>query len=163
LEVSVASQYTYRQLTSDDVTLLKELLRVFGHAFNDRETYQHAIPSDEYLTNLLETEHFIVVVATMGKAVVGGLTAYVLEKFEQQQREIYIYDLAVSDAHRRKGVATGTINALKKIAAGQGAYAIFVQADLEDSPAIALYRSLGTMKSVHHFDIEVGTIKADIS
>ena len=158
--MSIASQYTYRQLTSDDVTLLKELLHVFGHAFNDSETYQHAVPSDEYLTSLLGKENFIVVVAMMGKAVVGGLAAYVLEKFEQQRREIYIYDLAVSDAHRRKGVATGTINALRKIAASQGAYVIFVQADLEDGPAIALYRSLGTMKLANHFDIEVGTIKS---
>jgi len=161
--MSIAPQYTYRQLTSDDVTLLKELLHVFGHAFDDSETYLHAVPSDEYLTNLLGKEHFIVVVAMMGKAVVGGLAAYVLEKFEQQRREIYIYDLAVSDAHRRKGVATGTINALRKIAASQGAYVIFVQADLEDGPAIALYRSLGTMKPAHHFDIEVevGTIKSE--
>jgi hypothetical protein len=52
---------------------------------------------------------------------------------------------------------------LKKIAVGQGVYAIFVQADLEDSSAIALYRSLGTMKSAYHFDIEVGTIKGKIS
>src|SRR5215475_12738053 len=154
--MSIAPQYTYRQLTIEDVTLLKELLRVFGHAFNDNETYQHAIPTDEYLTSLLSKEHFIVVVAMVGKTVVGGLAGYVLEKFEQQRREIYIYDLAVSDAHRRKGVATGTINTLSKIAAGQGAYVIFVQADLEDGPAIALYRSFGTMKAAHHFDIEVG-------
>jgi aminoglycoside 3-N-acetyltransferase I len=160
--MSIASQYTYRQLRRDDVTLLKELLGVFGHAFNDNETYQHGIPTDEYLTNLLGKEHFIVVVAMMGKAVVVGLAGYVLEKFEQQRREIYIYDLAVSDAHRRKGVATGTINALKNIAASQGAYVIFVQADLEDGPAIALYRSLGTMKPAHHFDIEVGTIKSEV-
>jgi len=161
--MSIAPQYTYRQLTSDDVTLLKELLRVFGAAFKDTGTYQHAIPSDDYLANLLDKEDFIVVVAMMEKTVVGGLAAYVLEKFEQQRREIYIYDLAVSDAHRRKGVATGTINALKKIAAGQGAYVIFVQADLEDGPAIALYRSLGTIKPAYHFDIEVATIKAKIS
>jgi aminoglycoside 3-N-acetyltransferase I len=159
--MSIAPQYNYRRLTRDDVTLLKELLRVFGHAFNDNETYQHAIPTDEYLTNLLGKEHFIVVVAIMGKAVVGGLAGYVLEKFEQRRREIYIYDLAVSDAHRRKGVATGMINALKDITASQGAYVIFVQADLEDGPAIALYRSLGTMKPAHHFDIEVGTIKSE--
>jgi hypothetical protein len=87
--MSIAPKCAYRQLTIEDVTLLKELLRVFGHAFSDSETYQHAIPSDEYLTNLLGKEHFIAVVATMGKAVVGGLAAYVLEKFEQQRREIY--------------------------------------------------------------------------
>jgi aminoglycoside 3-N-acetyltransferase I len=159
--MSIAPQYTYRQLTSDDVTLFKELLRVFGHAFNDNETYQHAIPTDEYLTNLLGKEHFIVVVAMMADAVVGGLVGYVLEKFEQQRREIYIYDLAVSDGHRRRGVATGMINTLKKIAADQGAYVIFVQADLEDGPAIALYSSLGTIKPAHHFDIEVDTIKSE--
>jgi hypothetical protein len=51
---------------------------------------------------------------------------------------------------------------LKKIAAGQGAYGIFVEADLADSPAIALYRSIGTMKSTYHFDIKVGTIKGKI-
>ena len=61
--MSIAHQYAYRPLTSDDLTLLKELLRVFRHAFNDSETYQHAIPSDEYLTNLLGKVHFIVVVA----------------------------------------------------------------------------------------------------
>jgi hypothetical protein len=33
--MSIAPQYTYRQLTIEDVTLLKELLRVFGCAFND--------------------------------------------------------------------------------------------------------------------------------
>ena len=70
--MSIAHQYAYRPLTSDDLTLLKELLRVFRHAFNDSETYQHAIPSDEYLTNLLGKEHFTVVVAMKGKAVVGG-------------------------------------------------------------------------------------------
>ena len=56
----------------------------------------------------------------------------------------------------RKHVATGTINALTKIAAELGTYVIFVQADLNDSPAITLYRSLGTMKTVHHLDIELG-------
>src|SRR5262249_55180941 len=157
--MSIRPQYTYRQLTSDDAALLKELLRVFGHAFNDSETYQHAIPSDKYLTNLLGKDHFIVVIAMMEKVVVGGLVGYVLEKFEQQRREIYIY--AISDDHRRRGVATGTIHALKKIAASQGAYVIFVQADLEDGPASAFYSSLGTMKPAHHVDIEIGTIKSE--
>jgi hypothetical protein len=32
---------------------------------------------------------------------------------------------------------------------------IFVQADLEDGPAIALYESLGTKTTAHHFDIDV--------
>jgi aminoglycoside 3-N-acetyltransferase I len=96
------------------------------------------------------------VVAVKGKEVVGGLAAYVLDKFEQDRREIYIYDLAVLEGHRRKGIATGLIDALRKIAAERNVYLIFVQADLGDAPAIALYESLGTKETAHHFDIEVG-------
>ena len=158
--MSIAPHYSYRRLASGDVALLKELLRVFGDAFDESDTYQGAVPGDEYLANLLGKQHFIAVVAMIGGAVIGGLVAYVLDKCEQARREIYIYDLAVSELHRCKRVATGTIDALRTIAAEQGAYGIFVQADVEDGPAIALYRSLGTMKSAIHFEIGIGTAKA---
>jgi len=147
--------YSYRQLTSADVPLLKSLLKVFGEAFDQVETYQQAVPSDRYLAALLGKPHFIAIVALCDERVVGGLAAYVLEKFEQDRREIYIYDLAVLEEHRRRGLATGMIGELKSIGAELGAYVIFVQADLEDGPAIALYESLGTKETAHHFDIQV--------
>jgi aminoglycoside 3-N-acetyltransferase I len=150
-----SAPYTYRQLTGADVALLKDLLRVFAEAFAEVDTYQRSVPSDEYLTRLLNKEHFIAVVAMQGKEVVGGLAAYELDKFEQERREIYIYDLAVLEEHRRKGIATGMIGALRRIAAERQVYVIFVQADLGDGPAIALYESLGTKETAHHFDIEV--------
>jgi aminoglycoside 3-N-acetyltransferase I len=146
---------TYQQLTSTDVPLLKELLKVFGEAFQDISTYQNAVPSDEYLSNLLAKPHFIALVAMDGAEVVGGLAAYELEKFEQDRREVYIYDLAVAEAHRRKGVATALINELKRIAKEHDAYVIYVQADQGDTPAIRLYESLGTKEEVLHFDIPV--------
>jgi aminoglycoside 3-N-acetyltransferase I len=153
--VPAPPRYTYRRLTAADVPHLKALLRVFGEAFDEVDTYQGAVPDDAYLARLLGQDHFIAVVAMAGEAVVGGLAAYVLDKFEQARREIYIYDLAVDAAHRRRGVATGAIRALQRIAAAQGAYVIFVQADLADAPAIALYESLGTKETAHHFDIAV--------
>ena len=85
----------------------------------------------------------------------GGLAAYELHKFEQERSEIYIYDLAVSAEHRRKGIATALIEALKNIATERGAYVIFVQADHGDEPAIELYTKLGTREDVLHFDITV--------
>jgi aminoglycoside 3-N-acetyltransferase I len=87
--------------------------------------------------------------------VVGGIAAYELRKFEQARSEIYIYDLAVADAHRRQRVATEMIRELQRIAAARGAYVIFVQADLGDPPAIALYTKLGKREDVIHFDIPV--------
>ena len=147
--------YAYQQLSGSDINLLKKLLRVFGEAFEDIPRYQSAIPSDAYLQSLLAKPHFIVVVAMKGNEVVGGLAAYELEKFEQERREIYIYDLAVSEPHRRTGIATKLINELRHLAKQRKAYVIFVQADQGDIPAIRLYESLGTKEEVHHFDIPV--------
>src|SRR5512140_2545387 len=146
--------YSYRQLSDSDVPLLMELLKVFGDAFEEPEAYQGAVPRPEYLKALLGRRHFIVVVALdeSGK-VIGGLAAYELEKFEQERSEIYIYDLAVEEAHRRRSIATGLIHKLKVIAREHGAYVIFVQADPGDTPAIKLYESLGVREDVHHFDI----------
>jgi len=78
----------------------------------------------------------------------------VLPKFEQPRKEIYIYDLAVAEAHRRRGIATAMIEELRRIAAAIGAWVIFVQADYGDDPAVALYTKLGTREDVMHFDIE---------
>lgn len=147
--------YTFEQLTTSDIHLLKDLLRVFGEAFEDVETYQGAVPEDDYLRSLLAKRHFIVVVARSGGEVVGGLAAYELQKFERDRREIYIYDLAVAKEHRRRGVATGLIAELKRVAAARSAYVIYVQADKDDAPAIALYQGLGTREDVHHFDFIV--------
>ncbi|HVY37739.1 MAG TPA: AAC(3)-I family aminoglycoside N-acetyltransferase [Polyangia bacterium] len=147
--------YTCRHLSVTDLPLMRQLLAAFGEAFNDPDAYQGAVPADEYLQRLLGKPHFIAIVALEGEVVVGGLAAYELEKFEQARSEIYIYDLAVSEPHRRRGIATALIRTLQGIAAQRGAYVIFVQADPGDDPAIRLYTSLGTREDVHHFDIPV--------
>ena len=149
-------EYVYKRVSASDVAVLKALLAVFGEAFAEPDTYQGAVPSNAYLEALLEKPHFIALAALSGDDVVGGLAAYELEKFEQARSEVYIYDLAVREGHRRKGVATGLIRELGRIAKARGAYVMFVQADAGDTPAIRLYESLGTREDVHHFDIAPG-------
>ena len=144
-----------RQLTSDDVGLMQALLQTFGDAFNEMDTYGSNPPSAAYLRRLLGGESFIAVAALESGVVVGGIAAYELRKFEQQRSEIYIYDLAVATPHRRRGVATALISELKKISVARGAYVIFVQADIGDEAAIALYTKLGSREDVLHFDIAV--------
>lgn len=153
--MAAAPHILYRRIGALDVALARALMRVFGEAFEDAETYHAAPPGDAYLQRLLASDHFIALVATEAGHVVGGLTAYVLDKPEQERREIYIYDLAVAAPHRRRGVATRLIGTLGEIAAERDAYVIFVQADLVDAPAIALYDKLGVKETAHHFDIAV--------
>jgi aminoglycoside 3-N-acetyltransferase I len=143
------------QLTPADVPLLRALNALFGEAFSDPGAYGAEPPSDAYLEALLAKEHVIALVVLVGQEVVGGLVAYELDKFERARRELYIYDLAVAEVHRRQGIATALIKRLREIAAKRGAWVVYVQADHRDETAIALYDKLGTRAKVLHFDIEV--------
>jgi aminoglycoside 3-N-acetyltransferase I len=147
-----------RRLTSADAALLRALNELFGEAFGDSETYCSAPPSDAYLSALLAREHVIALVALVAGQVVGGLVAYELDKFERARRELYIYDLAVAQSHRRQGIATSLIGQLREIAAKRGAWVVYVQADYGDTAAIALYEKAGVREDVMHFDILVSGV-----
>jgi ribosomal protein S18 acetylase RimI-like enzyme len=150
----MASSISLRLLGHTDCALMRRLLSMFGQAFGEVETYSAAQPGTTYLERLLARDTFIALAALEGDRVVGGLAAYVLPKFEQERSEIYIYDLAVAQGHRRRGIATALIRELGRIGASRGAYVIFVQADYGDDAAIALYAKLGIREDVVHFDIE---------
>jgi aminoglycoside 3-N-acetyltransferase I len=150
----MASVPTARLLTSGDVPELREVLGVFGKAFEDEDTYLRRQPNDAYLKERLSDASFIMIAGYCGDLIVGGLAGYVLPKFEQERSEIYIYDLAVLERHRRQGVATAMIELLKSVALARGAYVIYVQADYGDDAAVALYTKLGTREDVMHFDIQ---------
>jgi aminoglycoside 3-N-acetyltransferase I len=148
-------------LGGGDVAAMRGMLDLFGKAFDDLGTYTTRQPGDGYLERLLRSDTFVAVGASAGGRLVGGLAGYILPKFEQARSELYIYDLAVDEGWRRRGVATLMIEALKRHAAERGVYVIFVQADYGDDPAIALYTRLGQREDVLHFDIDPGAGTSD--
>ncbi|WP_292532221.1 AAC(3)-I family aminoglycoside N-acetyltransferase [Methylocystis sp.] len=147
--------YVVHRLRPANAQWMRELNELFARAFEDPAAYRACPPSDDYLKTLLAKEHVIVSVAVQDGAAIGGLVAYELEKLESRRSEIYIYDLAVDDRHRRRGVATALIESLQDIAAERRADILFVQADYGDDPAIALYEKMGIREEVLHFDIPV--------
>jgi aminoglycoside 3-N-acetyltransferase I len=153
--------YRIQRLLPGDLALTHGLLTMFGEAFEDVPRYGSRIPSPDYLNELLASPTFIALTALKGDDVVGGLAAYELRKLEQERSEIYLYDLAVSAAHRREGIATALIEALRALGRESGAYVVYVQADPPDAPAVALYTKLGTREDVYHFDIEVDVDASD--
>jgi aminoglycoside 3-N-acetyltransferase I len=146
--------FDIRQLTAADVARVRALNSLFGVAFDDPGSYGAEV-SPDYLRALLARPQVIVLVAVRGEDVVGGLVAYELEKLERAQSELYLYDLAVAEAHRRQGVATALIGRLCALAAERGSSTVYVQADWGDEPAKALYGKLGTRKRVLHFELDV--------
>jgi aminoglycoside 3-N-acetyltransferase I len=148
-----------RRLGPDDGNRMRELNALCGSVFGDSETYVSAEPGEDYFRRVLAREQVIALAAYSGNEIVGGLVAYVLDKLEQERSEIYIYDLAVSEDHRRRGIATALIANLQAHAARIGAWVIYVQADYGDEPAIALYEKLGAREDVMHFDIPPQVIR----
>lgn len=147
------NDFKVRMLDPSDVAAMRLTLKMFGEAFEDWPTYVDKQPDDAYLTDLLGSRNFIAVAAFAEAEVVGGVAAYILPKFEQARSEAYIYDLAVAEPHRRRGIATAMVGELQRLATERGAWVTFVQADYGDEPAIALYTKLGVREDVMHFDL----------
>jgi aminoglycoside 3-N-acetyltransferase I len=148
---------TIKPLAAGDHERFAALMSVFGNPVEEPGTCTTARPGRAYADGLLESESLVLLVARDDATVIGGLAACELRKFERERSEIYVYDLAVAGAYRRRGIATALLKRLSEIAAERGAWTIFVQADRGDEPAIELYADLGTAGDVLHFDLPVPT------
>ena len=129
------------------------LMTLFGEAFDEMDNYTGERPGAAYVDDLLASDSLIMLVAMNRANVVGGLAAYELRKFERERCEIYVYDLAVAAAYRRRGIATALLEHVGEIGSARGAWTVFVQADREDAPAVSLYSRLGNAEAVLHFDL----------
>lgn len=150
---AAAAPFTVRRLGANDVDDLRRLNALFAAAFGDADTYLGQPPDAAWVQQTLGDPRVMALVAERANEVVGGLVAYELPKLERRRSEVYLYDLAVAEAHRRQGIATRLIDALRAIAREQGAWVVYVQADHGDDPAIALYTKLGAREDVMHFDL----------
>jgi aminoglycoside 3-N-acetyltransferase I len=149
----MTDRFPIRRLAPGDDALYDGMLDLFGAAFGEPGTYGAARPGRDWRRRLLSADTFVALVALDGETVAGALAGYELAKFEQERSEFYIYDLAVAEAFRRRGIATALIRAFGRIAAERCGWVVFVQADPGDGPAVALYERLGTREEVLHFDI----------
>nr|WP_294809880.1 GNAT family N-acetyltransferase [uncultured Sphingomonas sp.] len=149
-----------RRLEAGDAAVLGRLKALFDEAFEQ----PGRMAADAGFERLLARAEVILLVAEDGGELAGGLLAYALPHVDPARDELYLYDLAVAEAHRRRGVASALIEALGGLATKLGASAIFVQADDDDAAAQALYARFGEGRRVHHFDIlpAQGGNRADI-
>lgn len=125
-------------LQRNDLKEFKDLINIFQDVFE--MGYYHQ-PSDLHLVYLLRKETFFAVVAKLDNMIIGGLTVYVLDQYYSPKPLAYIYDLAVSRDHQRKGIGKNLIAFTNEYCKGKGFEEIFVQADKIDNYAIDFYRA----------------------
>jgi [ribosomal protein S18]-alanine N-acetyltransferase len=57
--------------------------------------------------------------------------------------EMFLYELAVAEAHQRRGIGRALVAALAELARGRGLYGMWVLTDRANAAAMATYRSAG--------------------
>jgi ribosomal protein S18 acetylase RimI-like enzyme len=57
--------------------------------------------------------------------------------------EMFLYELAVDEAHRRQGIGTALVEALRDLARERGCYGMWVLTDDDNAAAGATYRKAG--------------------
>lgn len=136
-----------------DIELAKKLFLWFQE---DDGIEKPTSASNDHLVNLLAKDDFHVIVALQGEKTVGGLTAYELAGYKDEGQEMFLFEMGVEEASRRKGVGTALIEKLKQICGEKGISEMFVDAFAENSPACKLYESTGGKgKKVVEFTYEI--------
>ncbi len=134
-----AAVYRIARLGAGDDATATALFETMAAVFEEEDRPLGAA----YLARLLVREETWILVATLGDAVIGGLTAHTLPMTRSETREIFIYDIAVRAEHQRRGVGRLLMSQLTRLAGDAGIHDLFVPADNEDTHALDFYRALG--------------------
>lgn len=149
-------QYEVRKLLPAETGLAKQLFILFEKVFNDANISADELPDDDYLAGLLSQKNFHVFAAIAEGNVVGGITVYEMPLYMKKEKELYLYDLAVDAAYRRRGIAIALIEDLKSYSAANNISTIFVEALADEPEAIAFYTAAGAqMENVRHFNFYI--------
>ncbi len=130
----------------------KELVQILNEVFEEPKK----VASEVQLTKLLNKSDFHVIVAIKDDKVIGGLTAYELERYYNDKSELYIYDIGVKAEFQNQGIGKKLIDYLKAYSKKNGIEGIFVEAHSEDEQAVKFYEStFGKSEKVDHFNFEI--------
>lgn len=134
----------------ESLSELQKLISVFSQAFESEYS-----TTDAYLKVMLENKQAVFLGAYLDKKVVGGLVAFEMTPIHGI-KELYIYDIAILPEYQKQGIGAKLIEHLKLEAKNRGVGTIFVEAESEDSGAVAFYRAIGGEEvQVNHFNFNL--------
>ncbi|MDW3209083.1 MAG: GNAT family N-acetyltransferase [Reichenbachiella sp.] len=127
-----------KKLFSQDVNDFSKLIQVFENVF---EWGNFNFPTQAHLRKLLNNSNFFVFVAKDGDELIGGLTAHVLDRYDNENPSVYVYDLAILTNYQRKGIGKKLMSTLNEYCEKNGFNEVFVQAETDDFQAVNFYRT----------------------
>ncbi len=140
------------RIQGNDIERFKELIELLNEVFKE----PNKVASERQLKKLLNKPDFYVIAAIQEDKVIGGLTAYELERYYTDKSELYIYDIAVKTELHNKGIGKKLVDYIKDYSTKNGIEEIFVEAHSEDEQAVKFYESaFGKSEKVDHFNFEI--------
>ena len=103
---------------------------------NKRDSYN-------YLRDFLRKESNILFVALDGETPVGFLLAYELDRIDNPNPMMLLYEVGVAETCRRRGIATAMINDLKAICRERRILKMWVLTNESNLAAMQTYKSTG--------------------
>jgi aminoglycoside 3-N-acetyltransferase I len=125
-----------RKLNQSEVFHFKSLIGIFIEVFENTDT----MPSEEYLSKLLQNSDFFVLVASVDSRIVGGLSVYVLHSYYAEKPVAYIYDVGILPQYQRQGIGKSLITYLSQYCIENGFQEAYVEAETDDLDAVNFYR-----------------------
>ncbi len=88
-----------------------------------------------------EGHHLLYAVNDAGEPV--GFVSGVETTHPDKGTEMFLYELSVAEAHRRRGIGTALVRALAELARERGCYGMWVGTDADNEAALGAYRAAG--------------------
>jgi ribosomal protein S18 acetylase RimI-like enzyme len=99
-------------------------------------------PRSDAVNRFLADPNHHLLIAYSGDVPVGFVSG-VEVTHPDKGTEMFLYELAVDDGHRRQGIGTALVEALRDLAREQGCYGMWVLTDDDNAAAGATYRKAG--------------------
>jgi len=96
-----------------------------------------------YMRAFLADDRHYFVVAYVGEVPVGYVFGYRLSRFDGKPPMVFVYEVAVVEEHRRRGIGRALIEEVKRLAHEDGCRKMLVPTNTSNGAAMALYRSAG--------------------
>ena len=106
------------------------------------ELFDHS-PTEEWTAKFLASDghHLLLAVGDEGRAI--GFVSGVETTHPDKGTEMFLYELAVHEDHRNRGVGRALVRALADLARKRGCYGMWVLTDSDNAAALAAYTAAG--------------------
>ncbi|MFF5763364.1 GNAT family N-acetyltransferase [Streptomyces tanashiensis] len=102
-------------------------------------------PREDWAARFLASPGHLMLIAYAEDGVPAGFVSGIEMLHPDKGAEMCLYELSVDESHRRRGIGRALTEALLAEARERGCYGAWVGVDTDNAPALATYRSAGSV------------------